>query len=292
MVNVKEVSALWALACADAEYEQNTQTALYLVGGEAGNGPAALHVEPEFEVCADPDWALGPKQIADANSSTRRGAHRILVREFQSARVALGRLRHELEHARQYDRCPDLYRGMGLPQDALSRAVEERRPPSMEGSACLYNLLPSEEDANRAAAQLATAHFGPPSEADLATTNAPLFRDASPVHPDTLARRLLATSALFPDAFAWVAEQRETPVDALLERQLGPDAPAAWRSLLDQPEIAQHGIAALDHCPSEATIQSASRPPAAWAEVMARIKQGREMAEAHLQTAFPALELY
>lgn len=286
-----EVGQLWAIACEHAEYEPGSQAVLYLITGNSKDGHSALHIEPGSRVFSDPEWPLDARQIADANSPARRHAHRILVRDFRSPRVALGRLRHELEHARQYDKSPDIYLAMDFVQDAVSRAFDEREPPSRTGSAAIYNILPSEEDANRAAAQLTTSHFGPPSDEELADTNGPLFRDESPIQEATLAGRLLATAALFPAAFVWVAQDRKVRVEDLLAR-FGPDGPAAWDMLQGHPEIAQHGKAALDRCPSKSSIKAAVRPPAAWLSVLEEIQEGRRAAKNVLDGAGPELKLH
>ncbi len=289
MISVEEVGQLWKEACRDADYMAGVQAVLYIVPSSAENHHPALHVEPGSAVHSESDWPLDRTQIADANSPAKRGTHRIFVREFQSPRVALGRLRHELEHAHQFDRSTNVYRTMEIVQDAVGRAFEEAGSARRQGSATLYNLLPSEEDANRAAARLTTAYFGPPSDEDFSGGDAVLFRDDSPIHPDTLSRRLLTMCALFPTALSWVADRRRQTVEKLLV-QLGPEALPAW-ALLRSPEIAAWGQAATDCSPSEAEINSAPKPALAWAAVVRKVHEGRDAADAMLSTAMPDLNL-
>ncbi len=232
----------------------------------------------------------GISLTAITTGAVHRNTHRIVVRDFSTARIALGRLRHELEHARQYDRCPDVYLAMGFIQSTIARAFGQLDLPCLDGSAALYNVLPHEEDANRAAARLTEAHLGPPSDGDLTGTDAPLFRNNLPVEEATLARRLLATAALFPSAFEWVAQERGETVQDLLGR-FGPDSEVAWGTLDDLPEIAGFGRRALDSSPTEGEIRNAAAPAVAWTPPKEAVEVGREAAESALAEAMPNLRL-
>lgn len=290
-IDLHELSELWLIACADAGFESNTEAVLYVVEGDAGDGAAAIHIEPGSEVCSNSAWPLDPRQLTDANSAARQKAHRIVVRDFSSPRVALGRLRHELEHARQYERSAPVYLGMSVAQHALSRAVELCEPPSWEGSAALYNLLPFEEDANRAAAKLTNAHFGPASDAELRGTDAPLFRDDARVQADTLAMRVLAFSALFPESIIWVAEQNKEELDETLAR-FGDDARLGWDLLYATPGVRAYGQAALRYCPTEEEINNSPAPAGTWSPVKELIQEGKAVAEEILEARTPALRLH
>ena len=263
---------------------------LYVVRGDAAQGNSALHVEPGSEIAATSEWVLAPNQVADANSATQRDKHRVFVRTFSEPFVALGRLRHELEHARQYDRSPEVYLFMSFLQDAICREFELAKPETPTGSGTIYNLLPSEEDANRAAAQANLDHFGPPTEDQLAGADSVLVRDASQIEHDLLGRRLLAMTALFPAGFDWVAEERGESREELLDR-LGPEACSAWETLAADSEIPKVGAAALAMAPSKAEVDSAQEPPAAWIYVSEKIKDGRVRAEQLLAAALPELKL-
>jgi hypothetical protein len=290
MISVSEIGKLWPLACDDAGYRSGIDAVLYIVPGDAATGESAVHVEPGSPVVATEGWPLDANQVRDANSSARRDLHRIFVRDLASPRVAVGRLRHELEHGRQYDRSSEVYFSMSFARDALSRAFEVYDPPSLKGGASLYNMLPFEEDANRAAARLTARHFGSASDAELESTDGPLFRDQSPIEADSLALRTLAFAALFPDGVAWVAEQRGETVLQLVAH-LGPDAPAAWRMLGDHPQIADFGRTALERCPSEEEIATAPAPPLAWTAVKEQLALGKAAAEALLGEEMPGLRL-
>jgi hypothetical protein len=186
------------------------------VPGEAGLGNSALHVEPGTEVAATREWSLTPGQVADANSVAQRDKHRVFARSFSEPFVALGQLRHVLEHARQYDRSAEVYLFASFVQAAISRDFERTEPETWTGSGTIYNLLPSEEDAHRAAAQANLAHFGPPTAEQLAGFDSVLVRDDSEIESDLLGRRLLAMAALFPAGFDWVAGERSESRDELL----------------------------------------------------------------------------
>jgi hypothetical protein len=290
LVPYDNIAPLWSSACEDAGYVPGADAVLYIVPGESPTGNAAIHVEPGSSVGAVPGWPLEAGQIRDANSASRRPLHRVFVRDFSSPRVALGMLRHELEHARQFERSSAVYRAMSFARDGLAREFEVREPPSRDGSACLYNLLPAEEDANRAAARLTASVFGPPSEAELESTDGPLFRDQGPVDPDSLALRALIFMALFPDGVAWVAGMREEPLGDLLAH-LGVDAPRAWEILAADPEPAAFGREALARCPAQVVVDAAARPPLAWAPVARQIELGRAAAEALFGSELPDPDL-
>jgi hypothetical protein len=290
IVTDAEIAALWPLACAHAGYRPGDDAVLYLVPGDAAQGNSALHVEPGSEVAATREWSLTSSQVADANSVAQRNKHRVFVRAFTEPFVALGRLRHELEHARQYDRSASVYLFSSFVQDAISHEFELTEPETWTGSGTVYNLLPSEEDANRAAAQANLGHFGPPTAEQLAGFDSVLVRDDGGVEPDLLGRRLLVMAALFPDGFYWVAGERGESRDELLGR-LGPEARSAWEKLAADPEIAAAGAAALALAPSEAEVNSAPMPAAAWGAVAEKIKDGRIRAEQLLATDLPDLRL-
>jgi hypothetical protein len=289
-VPLQQINELWTLACQEAGYVPGQDAVLYLVPGGA-EGAAALHLTPGTYACAEPEWPLSRSQIEDANSSAKRDLHRVLVRDFASPRIALGRLAHEFEHAHQYERDPQVYEAIGYALGALGLALEERAPPTKCGSATLYNLLPSEEDANRASARLTTAHFGPPGVTELESTDAPLFRDESPVDAESLGARLLAMMALFPNGVAKVAEREKKTVTDLVS-DLGPKAPRAWRLLESHPELPASGRAALERCPTEEEVAAAVRPPLAWAPVVEGIRDGKAAAEQALREELSELRLH
>ena len=173
---------------------------------------------------------------------------------------------------------------------ALAREFELCEPPSRKGSGVLYNLLPFEEDANRAAARLTDIHFGPATESELTSTDAPLFRDDAAIEPDTLALRVLAFSALFPEGMAWVANKNKEPLNTLL-LHFGDDAQLGWDLLYAKTEIRDYGRAALSQCPSESVIDSSPTPAVAWSPSKERIQEGKATAEAVLGAQRPPLRL-
>lgn len=290
MVTDAEITQLWPLACAYAGYRPSEDAVLYVVRGDASQGNSALHVEPSSEVAATCEWPLTSGQVTDANCAAQRAKHRVFVRAFSEPFVALGRLRHELEHARQYDRSPEIYLFMSFVQDAICRDFELAEPETPTASGTIYNLLPSEEDANRAAAQANLDHFGPPTEDQLAGPDSVLVLDPSEIDPDLLGRHLLVMAAQFPTGFDWVAERRDESREELLDR-LGPEARSAWEKLAVDPGIAKTGAAALALAPSKAEVNSARMPPAAWISVAEEIKDGRVRAEQVLVAELPDLKL-
>jgi hypothetical protein len=81
------------------------------------------------------------------------------VRDCDDEPTAVALLRHELEHALQYRYSEAAYALQGVAQDAAALAIREQRPETLEGSALLYNVLPHEQDANRAASTCVRALF-------------------------------------------------------------------------------------------------------------------------------------
>jgi hypothetical protein len=152
----------------------------------------------------------------------------------------------------------------------------------------IYNLLPGEEDANRAAAQANLDDFGCPTADQLTGSDSVLVRDDGEIEPDLLGRRLLVTVALFPQGLDWVAAERKERVDRLLGN-LGPGAPTAWQRLLADSEIAQAGASALTLCPTKDEVKSAEMPADAWVPVAQAIMGGRARAEQCLAAELPDL---
>jgi hypothetical protein len=289
VIAVSDIASLWRLACEDAGYRVAADTVLYIVPG-VGEGEQAVHVQPGSEVTVVRGWPLAKNQVEDANSAENRDKHRVFVRDFVSCRVALGRLRHELEHARQFDYSPSIYQAMSFVRDALSREFEVAGTHRVAGAASLYNLLPFEEDANRAAARITSSHLGPPSDAELEATEGPLFRDLSPPDPGTLALRMLTFAAVFPAGLSWVAQQRSESVAELVAR-LGPGGPRAWQALEAEGGIAGLGRDAIAHSPSDQEVAAAAIPALAWREVREQIQLGQEVAESALLRHFTDLQL-
>ena len=263
MISAADLTPLWEIARGDAKYDTSSHTSLCVVPGNPGKGQAAIHLYPGSDAFAEPAWPLDASQLAALNSEELRDGHRVLVRDLATPRIALGRLRHELEHARQCDKSRSTYEFMGVAQDVLRHALEQKGTDNWCGSSTLYNALPHEVDANRASAILTHAHFGPPNESDLTSRGAELFRDNSPVEASTLPRRLLALTALFPRSLDGVAELRGTTRSELVE-SLGPDAQFAWVKLSSDSTVSNFGAEMLSACPSTATIDAAQSPSTTW----------------------------
>ena len=143
-------------------------------------------------------------------------------------------MRHELEHARQYD----VGGGRGLYQ--LLDLVYEIGPERFGGlpqSGRFYNLLPSEQDANAAAARFARAQFNDiVIAAQLAGESAVLFRQAVESHPETLAPRLISFAAIWSKTF----EERVAHAERQLHATLALASPyggALWSALRADSEF-------------------------------------------------------
>jgi hypothetical protein len=86
------------------------------------------------------------------------GAHRVDIFEHASHHVQLGVMRHELEHARQFDHDERrlLYRLHPLIRLSMTGLYRG------EGSAGVYQEIPHERDANLAATSFVQAELEPP----------------------------------------------------------------------------------------------------------------------------------
>ncbi len=277
MVDVDELVELWREACSDAGYKPEVEALLYLVPGSSDQG--ALHLEPGSEYVADPQWPLSRDQRNHINSFDHRNLHRVLVREPPTPRVALGYLRHELQHAQQYDYSVSVYR-FRCPLRPSGGGFGKQNLPSMVGSASLYNVLPHEVDANRASGRLTFERFGEPTEEEAKASSGVLFRDKASPDTETLSFRLLAHSSLFPSAFVEYAELSKTSIEELLGL-LGTEAQDAWVRLVENPEIAEAGTRALAAAPNN---PEANREllPADWESARSLMLSGQKLAERDL----------
>jgi hypothetical protein len=86
--------------------------------------------------------------------------HRIVVWSDQDPVLLAAKMRHELEHARQYDsHGPPLF---GLHQ--LASAVLDVKVRGLTGGGFVYGSIPTEVDANAAAARYVNARY--PADAE------------------------------------------------------------------------------------------------------------------------------
>lgn len=268
-INAEELASAWEFACRHAGYPIDGTLRLYYVPGPPSGEARAIHLHPGEEVVFEADrFPFAKNQLADANSPERLGGHRIAIRDLPDVGLAVAVLRHELEHARQYDYSVSLYLSMGLVQDVVGRAFRETSPETLEGSGLIYNALPHERDANGAGAIAAGAYsHGPTSESDST------FAETQPPDLDSLATRLVSWCAMFPSVMADECRRRNVSVtDALSEFSAA--APEWWAKLMAEEAIPAAGRAALDVIPTAADVAGARTPQDAWRPAAEHLRHG------------------
>jgi hypothetical protein len=197
-------------------------------------GRGAQWWEPGMTI--EPDDQLVTENLAaEANSPENRDRHRIVVRRpFTSdpASVARfsGKLRHELEHARQWDAC-------GLPVFALNNVADgvlQLKVVGLPGGRVFTNLKPVEQDANAASAMFLRARWPDTIRFLLDDPeHAPLVRSLTPPgRPETLLTRMVAFLYLYEDLCARLEETWAGAISfAEYLDQIAPGAGELWRTL-------------------------------------------------------------
>jgi hypothetical protein len=179
-------------------------------------------------------YLVDEQLAAELNSPSRINLHRVVLRRpFASdpttaARIC-GKLRHELEHARQWTAC-------GPPVFQLSHVADQvlvLKLLGLPGGRAFYNLKPLEQDANAAAAMLVRRRWPDAVTVLLEDPDeAPLVRSLTPPgSPQTLVTRMIAFLYLYEDLCAEVVAQLPWTFAEFLDRDVGPDVGALWRTL-------------------------------------------------------------
>lgn len=273
----------WSVACDDAGIATPAEARLYYLPGEMVDFQGAFYLDPGTDAVREPSFPFSGSQVADANAPEHRSLHRIAVRDLPDEPIAVALLRHELEHARQHHKSIATYRLMGVSVDTLAIAIDQANPPSLTGSAVLYNFLPHELDANRAAAACVRRVFDEEVVNEHASGVAfgQLFRETVPPNRDTLADRLTAVCGLFPAA-AEKAAVASGGIDGAI-RQLNVPYLSRWWSEV-RPAAGLDAVAAraLDAIPTVADVTSAAKPPDAWGPTLAVLREGLDLAIASI----------
>ncbi len=226
----QELEPEWLAALADAQVADD-DAALYILAGEASNvGRGAAYLSPTVHLVdpSDQELAAEPRGVFE-DLRSRAGQHRVVVWAGGELGVAAAKLRHELEHARQWtahgERLFTLTAG-------IQGALQREKLNGLAGGA-VQSVAPAESDANAAAAQFARprypalAHRLIEGRAD----DAGLFRSHSGPEPlDSLPQRIIAHAFLYRSLCERCAERDGTPFRDWLERTW-PGARAFWDAL-------------------------------------------------------------
>jgi hypothetical protein len=112
MLDDAELEAEWATALADAEIAHESVRLYVVAAAQSGDHAFAVWHRPGRQLVRDHDYPQ-PLDVRAANAPENIDAHRIVVWKGATAPEVGGTLRHELEHARQWDalgaRVFDLY---------------------------------------------------------------------------------------------------------------------------------------------------------------------------------------
>jgi len=218
----------WELALADAGVDGET-CRRYDFNPREVKSPLGAAWFPPGEVLELTDHFPDGDLLEDANSPESRGLHRVAVWPDRRESVIGARLRHELEHAAQWDRFgPGIFRLYDLAYSVL--AV---RAAGLDGCASMYiNAVPIEQDANAASAMF-LRRYHPDTIADLCLDAGSRQLACSLMGPErieTLPARMIAYIWLFRACCVGIMEEEEQSFDQALETAY-PGAGAYWRRL-------------------------------------------------------------
>lgn len=155
-------------------------------------------------------------QREEANSDESRMLHRIALPAEPDDRVLFAApVRHELEHARQWDARPIIFDLQGLIEDDILPEIAGGLDGCNGG---LINTVPSEMDCNAAASVYITARFTP-AEIQRIRVGPNRFLACSrigPLPPETLPARMIAFAFVHRGAVEAFAQRRGFPFASIL----------------------------------------------------------------------------
>ncbi len=205
----------------------------YLLAGlrTEGGHIGAAWFRPYMKIAPnDPGFPSDDAQRSEANSDDTRGLHRITVPAAPSDRATFaGLVRHELEHARQYEAGV----GIGDLHDFIEYSVLPEVAGGLDGCAgALINSMPDEIDCNAAASVYLTSRFSA-GEVKAIRDGQRRYLACSlipPGPPDTLPARMVAFAFVYREAVERHAERRNFSAAAILSSVHG-KAAALWTRL-------------------------------------------------------------
>lgn len=204
-MDAQQIHEEWEAALDDAGLTSEQCVLLLSDRPPTEKGRGAQWFQPGMTIQADDDDLVTEELAEEANSLENRDRHRIVVRRTLandpvSVAGFSGKLRHELEHARQWDAC-------GLPAFQLNELADWVLTPKLRGiprGSIFTNLKPVEQDANAASAMFLLARW--PDEVTLLLDdpdNAPLVRSLTPPGSfDTLVTRMIAFLYIYEELCA------------------------------------------------------------------------------------------
>jgi hypothetical protein len=228
MLDDAALQAEWNTALADAEMPGERVRLFVVAAAQSSDHAFAVWHRPELELVRDHDYPQ-PLDVRIANAPENINAHRIVVWKDATAPLVGATLRHELEHARQFDA---LGVGVFALYDVIKLRVLPHQAGGLDGCAGTYiNAIPAERDANAAASMYLRKHHAGPAQAIRSGERRNLACSILPPEPHaTLPRRMIAFLALHPSACAAYAAAEGEDFSDLLERAYT-GAGAIWRAI-------------------------------------------------------------
>lgn len=138
---------VWKAALADAGIaESSTRLVKFPAGSDLGQGRQAIYQAPGSSI-----WPEATQRFLEVLNEDP-DLHRIGLADDASPLLGAALIRHELEHARQFE-----HHGSGVfkLQDLIGGACWDKTGRSPVGGGFLVNVIPPELDANAAAARFA-----------------------------------------------------------------------------------------------------------------------------------------
>jgi hypothetical protein len=220
----------WDAALEDAGYTRDDAHLILVDRERIPNANMAEHHEPNVEI--HPTDLLDGDDLDEANAPDVRNRHRVAIWMPPAAdpvNLALvsAKLRHELEHARQWDTVgEDIFR-LSQFADRVLWEIYDGAP----GSAYYYNQKPIEIDANSVASKLILSRFPPEVVAAVRQHDeGRSYREfVEAADPQALVRRTLQFVRQYPDAAQ--IQGAFGPVDRFLRREFGDETAAIWATL-------------------------------------------------------------
>jgi hypothetical protein len=261
-VDEATVQHFWHLACADAEFADDQVVFLPYTRDPGGAVPGASFHPPGVLPSAELSELLDSHAAEQMDWELARC--RITCCVSIDDRLIAPVLRHELEHARQWQRGGGnpTFELVGLTERILNRAGYAGLPASGQ----IYTVSPHERDANGAASRFIRRLIGD-DEADLFAgergLDPGLFRRRpEPEPPDTLARRLICHAAAWPDT-AESAYQLDQDLPKMLDRAL-PGGSDLWRRMRDDSTLRMLVEEVGRTFPTKNSLDGIARPEKAW----------------------------
>jgi hypothetical protein len=218
----------WRAAVEDAQLDIDTLHVFEIESSCSASGMAGFHQSPGPYNPQD-ETILAALSPIEAELAADENRHRIVVWSDNGAPVVAALLRHELEHAWQWERHGD---AAGLLHQALKPALMDKA--GGRGFGHLNNLSPLEMDANAAAARFAWSRHDDVLRNSIDTIpecHQALFRYRGGPEPlDTLPQRIIEYGHLFA-ARCEAAAAEEGLVFADVLDQRWPGGGRLWNQL-------------------------------------------------------------